>query len=294
MNTTNPNKDFIRRRDIASKQDPSIHEVPKKITSNSKFLLERIQELEDANKELNSRYDLSKKKLTEIVETNTKFIRIIAHDLRSPFSAIIGILEILKEGIHNYDMEEIESFINTAFESANKTLNLLDNLLIWTVLQNKKKSFNPVKINLFELVREEFEIASSQSKPKFINCINDIATGVFVSADLQMSKTILRNLINNAIKFTNVYGEIKVSSNEIDLFVEIIVQDNGIGISAEAQKELFKSRDFQFTEGTNHEQGTGLGLLLCKEFVNTHGGEIHIISKVNEGSKFIFTLPHYI
>jgi signal transduction histidine kinase len=232
--------------------------------------------------------------LTEVVATNTKFISIIAHDLRSPFNSILGALELLKEKLDQYNINDIEKYINLASNSANRTLNLLEGLLAWTISQNKEKSFNPVKINLHELLLYEIESINPLATQKQITLNHSIAPYLNVSADLQMVKTILRNLISNAIKYTNTGGEISVSASESKQFVEITIKDNGIGISNKAQRELFKMDAFHSTAGTNNEQGSGLGLLLCKEFVEMHGGNIWIESEPGKGCEFKFTLPHYI
>jgi signal transduction histidine kinase len=230
----------------------------------------------------------------EIVSTNAKFLSIVAHDLRSPFSSIIGILELLKLSLRKFNKNEVEEYINIVYNSANNTLSLLDNLLIWAVSQNKEKNFNPVKVNLYELLREEIESLRTVARQKQIAMSHSIEPGLNVTADLQMVKTILRNLINNAIKYTNINGKISINACELKQFVEVTVKDNGIGISAENQRKLLKIDSFHSTPGTHNEKGTGLGLLLCKEFIELHGGNMRIESEAGKGSRFSFTLPHYI
>lgn len=254
----------------------------------------RLRELEELNDSLENLVEQSTKKLAQIVDTNTKFISIIAHDLRSPFSSIIGALELLKAGMNDFKKNEIEEFIDIAYNSANSTLSLLDNLLVWAISQNKEKSFNPVKINLYELIVEEIENINFTARQKQIVIHNSIEPDLNINADIQMVKTILRNLISNAVKYTNPGGEITLSASEGERFVEITVKDNGIGISSEAQGNLFKIDSFHSSAGTNNEHGTGLGLLLCIEFVEMHGGNIWIESELGKGSEFKFTLPHYI
>jgi signal transduction histidine kinase len=254
----------------------------------------RLQELEELNGHLEKIIIQNAQKLAEVVETNNKFLSIIAHDLRSPFSSILGVLEILRENMNDYNKSEIENYINIAYNSVNSTLSLLDSLLVWTISQNKEKSFTPVKIKLNDLLSDEIENFNSSAIQKQISLNHSVAHNLYVTADLQMVKTILRNLISNAIKYTNTGGKITISASENKQFVEIAVKDNGIGISSEAQKNLFKPDAFHSTAGTNKEKGTGLGLLLCKEFVEIHGGNIRIKSKPGKGCEFKFTLPHYI
>ena len=254
----------------------------------------RLQEMEELNNHLEELVDLSTKKLIEVGVTNNKFLSILAHDLRSPFCSILGVLEILKKSLNNYTLHEIEKYIDVASNSANKALILLDNLLTWAISQNSEKSFNPIKISLQKLIKEEIDSFNISAKQKQLTLNHSISARVNVSADLQMVKTVIRNLIGNAIKFTNTGGEIFISASEGERFVDIVVKDNGVGISLETQKKIFKIGEFHSTKGTNDEPGTGLGLLLCKEFVEIHGGNIRIESEPGKGSKFIFTLPHYI
>jgi len=262
--------------------------------ASEKNLRIRLRELEETNISLKLLVEQRTSKLIDIVSTNGKFLSIVAHDLRSPFSSIIGILELLKLSLKEFNKEEIEEYINIVYNSANNTLSLLDNLLKWAVSQNKEKNFNPVKINLYELLREEVESIRTSARQKQIAISHSIEPGMNVTADIQMVRTILRNLINNAIKYTNINGEIKINACELNKFVEVTVIDNGIGISAENKRKLFKIDAFHSTPGTHNEKGTGLGLLLCKEFVELHGGSIRIESEAGKGSKFTFTLPHYI
>ena len=259
-----------------------------------KKLLLRLREMEELNTSLELLVEQRTSKLVEIVSTNAKFLSIIAHDLRSPFSSIIGILELLKMSLKEFDKNEIEKYVDIVYNSANNTLTLLDNLLVWAVSQNKEKNFKPVKINLYGLLIEEIENLKTLASQKQITLRHSVKPDLNVSADIQMVKTILRNLISNAIKYTNVNGEIIIDANEVKQYVEIAIKDDGIGISAEDQKKLFKIDAFHSTPGTHDEKGTGLGLLLCKEFVELHGGNIMIESEAGKGSRFAFTLPHYI
>ena len=263
-------------------------------TAVEKKLLLRLREMEELNTGLELLVEQRTSKLVEIVSTNAKFLSIIAHDLRNPFSSILGILELLKMSLKELDKNEIEKYIEIVYNSANNTLTLLDNLLVWALSQNKEKNFKPIKINLYELLREEIENLKTLASQKQITLRHSVKPDLNVTVDIQMVKTILRNLINNAIKYTNVNGEIIIDANEVNQYIEIAIKDNGIGISAEDQRKLFKIDAFHSTPGTHDEKGTGLGLLLCKEFVELHGGNIRIESEAGKGSRFAFTLPHYI
>jgi signal transduction histidine kinase len=262
-------------------------------TSKEQLLI-RLHELEKINTRLELLIEQRTSQLIENVSTNGKFLSIIAHDLRSPFSSIIGVLELLKKSLVEFNKDEVIEYINMAYNSANNTLDLLDNLLLWAVSQNKEKNFIPVKINLYELVHEEIESLKPTALQKQIIMSHTVEPGLNVSADLQMVKTIFRNLINNAIKYTHAYGKIVITAVDNKQFIKVAVIDNGTGISNEERKKLFKIDAFHSTPGTRNERGTGLGLLLCKEFVELHGGTIRVESETGKGSRFYFTLPRYI
>jgi signal transduction histidine kinase len=288
------NEKKVNRKKINSKSMNTPSNVPGNASTSEKNLRLKIQELADLNASLEIKVEQRTSKLLEIVSTNGKFLSIIAHDLRSPFSSILGILELLKMSLKEFNKDEIEEYIDIVYNSANNTLILLDNLLVWAVSQNKEKNFHPVKINLFDLLQEEIESLKTLANQKQIEMSHSVEPCLNVTADLQMVKTVLRNLINNAIKYSNPNGEIRIMACELKKFVEVSVKDNGIGISDENQKKLFKVDSFHSTPGTHNEKGTGLGLLLCKEFIELHGGNIRIESQPGKGSRFAFTLPHYI
>lgn len=261
---------------------------------SEKLIIARLHEMEEINASLEKLVDQRTKKLDELVSANSKFLSIIAHDLRGPFSSILGILELLKMSLHSSTINEIEGYVDIVYNSTNNTLKLLDELLIWVISQNKEKSFNPVKINLYELLAEEIKSMIISARQKQISLNHTIEPNINVTADLQMVKTVLRNLIGNAIKYTNINGVISINAVRSKQFVEVAVIDDGIGLSSDDQKSLFRIESFHTTEGTNNEKGTGLGLLLCKEFIEMHGGNIWIESQPGRGSRFAFTLPEYI
>jgi two-component system sensor histidine kinase/response regulator len=257
-------------------------------------LKERLIEMVELN--IHSEFLLNERnvELNELIQTNSKFISIIAHDLRSPLSLILGNLDLLRNKLDFNKIIDVEKYLNNATVSANRTLNLLDNLLEWAILQNKVKGLNPVKVNLFEQISTEIENVNIAAQEKQIKISYFVDSDLNVSADLQMVKTILRNLISNAIKFTNSGGEIILRATEINQFVEIVIKDSGVGFTNNAQQKLFHIDELHSTMGTNHEKGTGLGLILCKEFIEKHNGVLCIESEPGNGSTLKFTLPHYI
>lgn len=254
----------------------------------------RQENLEGRNASLKNLLQKNSAKLEEVIESNRKFISIIGHDLRGPFTSVIGMLEMLKDGLHEYDTQEIEKYLNIASNSANSTLSLLDNLLAWTYAQNVEKNYHPVKINLAKLINEEIEVISFNASKKSIDISSTVSSDLHVAADVLMIVSVIRNLLGNALKFTFPGGKIKISAIERQKFVEIQVEDNGVGIPAEDIKELFNPDIRHTTQGTHKEQGTGLGLNICKEFIEIHGGSIFVESEQGRGSRFKFTLPNYI
>jgi signal transduction histidine kinase len=262
--------------------------------SNEAQLLLRLNEMEEVNAQLEKIVEEQTTKLADVIATNSKFLSVLAHDLRSPFQSIVGALDLLQESYIDHDAIEIETYINMANNSVNSTLRLLENLLSWTSTQNKEKNFNPVKIDLHEVIMSELESADASATQKLLTLNHSIAPNLYATADLQMVKTILRNLINNAIKYSYLGGEITINAEEKDSFVQLDIVDNGVGISQNAQRDLFQNSELHSTRGTRNEYGTGLGLMICKEFVEQHGGIIWSESEPGKGCKIRFTLPHYI
>ncbi|MFY9151758.1 MAG: two-component regulator propeller domain-containing protein [Prolixibacteraceae bacterium] len=233
-------------------------------------------------------------KTTELHELNAskdKFFSIIAHDLKNPFNSIIGFSEILQNEIKSKNYEVIEEFAGLINISAVQAMRLLENLLAWANSQRGKIVFNPETINLYELLEEEYSMLNDLAKSKNILLKTAFPENITIVADKNMLKTILRNLISNAIKFTPKNGKIDVKASMVNQFLEISVSDNGIGMTREAKEKLFKIDTNQSTYGTENEKGTGLGLILCKEFIEKHHGQIWVESEPGKGSEFKFRLP---
>jgi len=235
------------------------------------------------------------KRDTELREANTtkdKLFSIIAHDLRSPFSSILGFSELLLEDREDYDVATYKMYSKQINSSAKNTLVLLDNLLNWAKSQTGQINFKPEKAVLASIIQEIFELSNLSAKNKNIVLNHIPSEEIIVFADPNMIKTVLRNLISNAIKFTNSNGKIDVYALQNDKFIEIAVSDNGVGMNEETRNKLFSIETNETTLGTANEKGSGLGLLLCKEFVEKHGGKIWIESEEGKGSIFYFTLPY--
>jgi signal transduction histidine kinase len=240
-------------------------------------------------------YHKLRRKNKELETSNTtknKLFSIIAHDLKGPIGTANELLGILLEATKNNNVKTVEKFVPLLHQSMNETYNLLDNLLEWANSQNQNINIKYEILPLYKIVTSSLKSVFSQAERKNINIIVEIDENIKVKADLAMLKTILRNLISNAIKFTNKQGEISISAIEKNNLTQICVKDNGIGISPESVKKLFFINTNFSEKGTSGEKGTGIGLILCYDFVKLHNGEIWVESILNEGSSFFFTLPN--
>ncbi len=293
-NYLNTHENSIQKRNGRSNIPDMSDIITKNETADNNHIGLRLQELTTTNVRMKKRIKQQTKELTEVVATNNKFISIIAHDLRGPLSNVLMALDVIQEKPGSFNNNDLDTYIDIASVEANRTLKLLNSLLEWAILQNREKTFIPVKINLHELVSDEIESIYSLAEHKEIALNNFIAPYLNATADLMMVKTILRNLLGNAIKYTGKGGVICISAQEREPFIEIEVRDTGTGITYANQNKLFKKGQLQSTNGTNNEKGSGLGLMLCKEFVEIHGGNISIESEPGNGSLIKFTLPHYI
>ncbi len=230
-------------------------------------------------------------KLTESNKTKDKFFSIISHDLRSPLSGLMGILEILGTSYDDLKEEEKIEIITEAMNSSKSTYALIENLLEWSSINSGKLLFEPKNIELLELINNIGTLYNQNFKNKGITFKVNVKAQTIVFADIKILETILRNLISNAIKFTPQNGTVLVNSKEDQDFTVIQVNDNGIGMDRDEMNNLFRIDKSHSTRGTDDEEGTGLGLILCKELVEKQGGKIWVVSKIGEGSTFYFTLP---
>ncbi len=230
-------------------------------------------------------------KLKQLNSTKDKFFSIIAHDLKNPFNSITGFTDLMIENNEIYDTTKRLKFLKIIKGSTAKVSSLLDNLLIWASSQSGNLKFNPKNINLTQQVDGVISFLEIQAINKDIVILNKVEKNVLVNADENMLDTILRNLISNAIKFTQPKGEIQIYSRLKNDFIEITVKDNGIGMTDAEIAAIFNINEISSSLGTSNEQGSGLGLILCKDFVENHGGKIWVESVVDEGSEFKFTLP---
>jgi signal transduction histidine kinase len=233
----------------------------------------------------------SEMKLRKLNADKDLFISILAHDLRNPFNTILGISELLLEDMHTQDMGTTEKQVDVLHNISKRTFDMLEDLLLWARSQSGKLDFKPGEIDFARTCNETIENMRmvALSKKITINC--HLTGTLYILADEDMLKVVIRNLVSNAIKFTNAGGEINITAEQTSSTLAVTVSDNGVGISPETMMDLFDISKKTTSAGTSNEKGTGLGLLLCKEFVERHGGKIWAESILGKGSDFKFTLP---
>ncbi|MDN3673517.1 HAMP domain-containing sensor histidine kinase [Flavobacterium branchiarum] len=230
-------------------------------------------------------------KIKKLLDDRNQFFSIIAHDLRGPLGSSAGLSEILTQNIEDYSREEIKEIIEMLHESNKNTYKLLENLLDWSKVQTGMIEFSPKKIMLNTLIMENIELNKNAALNKNISLSFESSELIEVEVDKNMIDTIVRNLLTNAIKFTDKHGEITVRFEKKHQKVAISITDNGIGIPDDIKENLFKINEKVTQRGTENERGSGLGLLLCSQFIKMHQGEIWIESEPGKGSTFKFTLP---
>jgi signal transduction histidine kinase len=233
----------------------------------------------------------SEARLRELNATKDKFFSIISHDLKSPFNSIIGLSNLLAEKMRKKDYDGIEEYSTIIQKSSWRAMDLLSNLIVWSRLQTGRMEFRPELVEIEELITLVTELSKDSARQKNITIDREALLSIRLLADKEMIYSVLRNLVSNSIKFTNKGGKIGISALLYNGELEIMVSDNGIGIKKDKMDKLFRIGETVSTTGTMQEEGTGLGLILCKDFVLKHGGKIWVESEEGKGSRFIFKIP---
>ncbi|MFH0736022.1 MAG: tetratricopeptide repeat-containing sensor histidine kinase [bacterium] len=257
------------------------------------IILNRYTTNKKANKilqEKNFKIVLQKEELQNSNLTKDKFFSIIAHDLKSPFQGLLGFTNYIVDNFEFIPKSEIKSYMDLLYKQVQSLYDLIENLLEWSRLQTKGIDINFALIDLNELVNSVIRLSESLTKKKAIVINNNIPEKTFVFVDKYMINSTIHNLISNAIKFTYKNGQININCKCLNEFVEITIEDNGVGINKTDIGKLFRMDIHFTTRGTEDEKGTGLGLILAKEFIEKNGGAIWVESELNKGTKFIFTL----
>ena len=233
--------------------------------------------------------------LRKLNATKNKFFSIIAHDLRSPFNTILGFTEMLQKRHKTINDEELEMYSKNIYKASLNTYKIVENLLTWSHSQLNNVSQKPITINVKLFVSDMIGQLHETATLKEIKIENCVDQSIYARADRNIAIVVLQNLLSNAIKFSYRDSTIKISAYQIQFnnkaYIEICVADSGIGMSLDTITKLFKIENTKSHAGTENEQGTGLGLLLCKEFTENNGGKIRLSSELGKGSEFYFTLP---
>lgn len=264
------------------------------LEAQNKEIIEQRNSIEQQNRQLinaNEKLEKSEEDLLRMVQTKDKLFSIIAHDLRNPFTALTGLTDILQRNSHSIDPHEIAEYAAMINDSSHKLLSLIENLLQWTKSQTGRLNLVPREISLKSLTDEVLKIYLTQADSKEIRLNNDIADNISVFADYETLSVIIRNLVSNGIKYTEKGGDVTLSAYQINENTVFKVSDTGIGMGTGILGRLFKIENGFTTEGTNHEAGTGLGLIICKEFIECNGGTIGVESSIGKGTTFTVTLP---
>lgn len=257
---------------------------------NEKYVLSVIHDITE-RKQMEDRHKESEARLRELNAAKDKFFSIIAHDLKGPFNSILGLSNLLVEQIQEKNVEGIEEYAGIIQNSSQRAIDLLMNLMEWSRSQTGRMEFSPEYIEMVTLINEVIELLGDSSLQKSITIQRELPRNMLAFIDKAMISAILRNLISNAIKFTHPGGRIVISAEIKNAELIISIRDNGVGIKKENIEKLFRIDENHSTLGTQNEKGTGLGLILCKEFIGKHGGKIWVESEVGKGSTFYFSIP---
>jgi signal transduction histidine kinase/ligand-binding sensor domain-containing protein len=258
----------------------------------------RVNQLKKQQRLLQEQVELKTAELIEMNEAlrkgiaeREKFLSIIAHDLRNPFNSILGFSNLLLKKVSGEQFIPVRQFAVMINSAAESVYNLLNNLLEWARAQQGQTIFAPSVINITEILEDEMEVMQSTADSKNVSAVIDSPDNLKVTADPNMIKTVVRNLISNAIKYSNRGGQVFVGAGKADGMVEIIVRDQGTGMEQEQVDRVLLGKDNRSERGTENEKGTGLGLVLCKDFISKHQGSFHIESEPGKGSTFIIRIP---
>jgi len=268
-------------------QNKTMHQLNHEISALQGNLIKEKNNLKYTFDLLNE----TNKELNQLNAEKDKFFSIIAHDLKSPFNAIIGFSDLLVAQVHKNNVEKINEYAGIIQQSSHRAMGLLMNLMEWSQSQTGRMNFSPANFELVELINEAVLLLNDSAVQKSITIGKNLPLSMLVYADKAMISTVLRNLISNAIKFTKSGGNIVISASENQNELIISVKDTGVGISNDRLEKLFHIDESYATTGTDNEKGTGLGLILCKEFVEKHHMKIWVESEVGIGSTFYFTIP---
>ena len=265
-----------------------LEEQAEKLNNTNTKLEERQQLIEEQSDKLKAQRD----ELHEVNSAKDKLFSIVAHDLKNPFSVLLGFIELIQESYDSFAEEERKEMIGIIGESAGHVYNLLNNLLNWSISQRGVIQFNPKITNIVDLVNDNITLLTDQAAKKSINIeFKPSHEDINLLIDTNILNVVIRNLLTNAVKYTDKNGTIRLNCVVKGKNVVLSIKDNGIGISEENVNKLFRNDIHFSTRGTKNETGTGLGLIVCKEFIEKHQGKIWLESEENEGTTFFISIP---
>ncbi|MDM8531098.1 hybrid sensor histidine kinase/response regulator [Anaerolineales bacterium HSG25] len=271
-----------------------------RIQAQTRQLQQQAEKLASQTNQLQAQAEELQAKNNELAETNAskdRFFSIIAHDLKGPFIPLLGNTERLAKIGQTYSPEQVEEMGQSLHRTATCMFNLLETLLQWARIQMGRMEYQPGRLNLTEIIDQTINLLADVALNKQITLENRLQIPIYLNVDENMLKTIIRNLMSNALKFTPHSGQVSISAQKHETqsqkreFVELWVSDTGVGISQPDINRLFKINEYHTTLGTDDEKGTGLGLIMCYEMVERHGGRIWVESDVGQGTTFKATLP---
>lgn len=277
--------ELYRKNQLLQRQEEKLQAINQDLLQLNQGLeqrvLKRTMELEGLNQELKA-LNLSK----------DKFLSVISHDLRNPLTSLLASSENLSRSAEKLQTDQIKMFAGIIYRTSNKILTQLNELVEWAKDQREKTNFSPQELPLRRNVNESLDLLRENARQKNISLENEIDDDLYIHADILMFRSILQNLVTNAIKYTPAGGEAVVVTAQLrDGMVELCIRDKGVGMSEQTREMLFGQVTAASLLGTNKEKGTGLGLLLVKDFIATHGGTLRIESELNEGTCVVFTMP---
>lgn len=265
----------------------AIDREPRKLSS------EQLSALQALARQVVAQLELRRltQELQQLVESKNKLFYIVSHDLRSPFNGILGLSQALAEEAETLSREDIQEFSQTVLTCAEQVLHLIENLLQCTRFELGTLDYQPTHVALDTVVMNVLMLLKGNAAQKKIDLVYQANPLAEVLADSTMLHSIVQNLVGNALKFTPAEGRVTIRTEEHDTMIQVSVIDTGVGVSSEKLPGLFEMKGARTTDGTSGEKGTGLGLLLCKDFVEKHGGRIWVDSVIGQGTSFHFTLP---
>ncbi len=277
--------ELYRKNQLLKRQEEKLQAINQELIQMNQGLeqrvLERTLQLEGVNQELK-----------ELNLSKDKFLSMISHDLRNPLTALLATSENLSRDVEKLQPERTKMFASIIHRTSHKILDQLNELVDWAKEQREKTNFKPQELQLRQSVNESLDLLRENAKQKNIKLENQVPDELYIHADVLMFRSILQNLVTNAIKYTPADGEsVTVTATANDGMIELCIQDRGVGMSTETREMLFGQVSAASLLGTSKEKGTGLGLLLVKDFVAMHGGTIRVDSELDQGTCFLFTMP---